>query len=91
MILALLEAWIGLTLAFYTDWPTSFWITALGATIYMLAHVKSRPPGVAARVREEHMHGPVLGALAGSPEQKRVSALVEENSRTGAAIVELEP
>ena len=35
--LALLEAWLGLTLAFYTDWPTSFWITALGAVIYMLA------------------------------------------------------
>ena len=27
--LALAEAWGGLTLAFYTNWPTSFWITAL--------------------------------------------------------------
>src|ERR1700721_3039365 len=27
--LALLDAWGGLTLAFYTDWPTTFWITAL--------------------------------------------------------------
>ena len=27
--LALAEAWGGLTLAYYTDWPTSFWITAL--------------------------------------------------------------
>jgi zinc/manganese transport system permease protein len=27
--LALAEAWLGITLAYYTDWPTSFWITAL--------------------------------------------------------------
>jgi zinc/manganese transport system permease protein len=35
--LALAEAWGGLTLAFYTDWPTSFWITALSTLIYALA------------------------------------------------------
>src|ERR1700746_3740846 len=34
--LALLEAWTGITLAFYTDWPTSFWITALSAAAYGL-------------------------------------------------------
>src|SRR6202048_4288188 len=27
--LALAEAWLGITLAFYTDWPSSFWIAAL--------------------------------------------------------------
>ena len=32
--LALTEAWIGITLAYYTDWPTSFWITALSAAVY---------------------------------------------------------
>ena len=32
--LALLEAWAGLTLAFYTDWPTSFWITAMSGLVY---------------------------------------------------------
>jgi zinc/manganese transport system permease protein len=32
--LALMEAWGGLTLAFYTDWPTSFWITALSGAVY---------------------------------------------------------
>ncbi|HEY1942863.1 MAG TPA: metal ABC transporter permease [Roseiarcus sp.] len=32
--LALFEAWAGLTLAFYTDWPTSFWITALSGLVY---------------------------------------------------------
>jgi zinc/manganese transport system permease protein len=36
-VLALVEAWGGLTLAFYTDWPTSFWITALSTLIYALA------------------------------------------------------
>jgi zinc/manganese transport system permease protein len=34
--LALLEAWLGLTLAFYTDWPCSFWIATLSATIYLV-------------------------------------------------------
>jgi len=33
--LALGEAWGGLTLAFYTDWPTSFWITALSGLVYL--------------------------------------------------------
>ncbi len=32
--LALAEALGGITLAFYTDWPASFWITALGAGAY---------------------------------------------------------
>lgn len=32
--LALAEAWLGVTLAFYTDWPTSFWITVLSAGVY---------------------------------------------------------
>jgi zinc/manganese transport system permease protein len=34
--LALCEAWLGITLAFYTDWPSSFWITALSAGVYLL-------------------------------------------------------
>ena len=33
--LALAEAWGGLTLAFYTDWPTSFWITLLSGLVYL--------------------------------------------------------
>jgi zinc/manganese transport system permease protein len=36
-LLALVQAWLGITLAFYTDWPTSFWITALSAAIYGLS------------------------------------------------------
>ncbi len=35
--LALSEAWAGITLAFYTDWPSSFWITALSAGVYLVA------------------------------------------------------
>ncbi|HEV2303538.1 MAG TPA: metal ABC transporter permease [Stellaceae bacterium] len=37
VLLALAEAWLGITLAFYTDWPSSFWITALSALVYLLA------------------------------------------------------
>ncbi len=37
MALALAEAWLGLTLAFYTDWPTSFWISLLSAAVYIAA------------------------------------------------------
>jgi zinc/manganese transport system permease protein len=33
--LALAEAWGGLTLSFYTDWPTSFWITALSGMVFV--------------------------------------------------------
>jgi zinc/manganese transport system permease protein len=36
-VLALAEASLGITLAFYTDWPTSFWITALSSTVYLLS------------------------------------------------------
>ncbi|HLH91133.1 MAG TPA: metal ABC transporter permease [Xanthobacteraceae bacterium] len=40
--LALVDAWGGLTLAFYTDWPTSFWITALSGAVYFAALMKPR-------------------------------------------------
>jgi zinc/manganese transport system permease protein len=33
-LLGILQAWIGITLAWLTDWPTSFCITALSAMIY---------------------------------------------------------
>jgi zinc/manganese transport system permease protein len=33
--LALAQAWGGLTLAYQTDWPTSFWITALSGAVYL--------------------------------------------------------
>jgi len=40
--LALLQAWVGLTLAFYTNWPTSFWITALSAAVYGISVMARR-------------------------------------------------
>jgi zinc/manganese transport system permease protein len=33
-LLSLVQAWLGLTLAYYTDWPTSFWIAALSGIVY---------------------------------------------------------
>jgi zinc/manganese transport system permease protein len=30
-------AWLSLVLAYFTDWPTSFWITALGGLAYALS------------------------------------------------------
>ncbi|MEO6607618.1 MAG: metal ABC transporter permease [Aestuariivirga sp.] len=35
--LALAEAWGGLALAYVTDWPTSFWITALSVGVYVVS------------------------------------------------------
>lgn len=35
--IAVAIAWASLALAYLTDWPTSFWITALGATCYAAA------------------------------------------------------
>ncbi len=46
--LALAEAWGGLVLAYYTDWPASFAITLLSAAFYALAHLG---PGALARLR----------------------------------------
>ena len=36
VLLALGEAWGGITLAVLTDWPCSFWITALSSAVYLL-------------------------------------------------------
>lgn len=36
-LLALCESWAGIALSFYTDWPTSFWITFLSVSIYLAA------------------------------------------------------
>ena len=49
--LALAEAWGGLTLAFYTDWPTSFWITALSGLVYLLESRRASPSAVGAELR----------------------------------------
>ena len=36
-ILALVQAWGGIALAYWTDWPASFWITALAGAAYFLS------------------------------------------------------
>ncbi len=41
VLLALAEAWSGIVLAWITDWPTSFWITALSALVYGLSCLSS--------------------------------------------------
>jgi zinc/manganese transport system permease protein len=40
--LALAIAWLSLLLAIWTDWPTSFWITALGGAGYLLSIAATR-------------------------------------------------
>ncbi|WP_214473902.1 metal ABC transporter permease [Mesorhizobium sp. dw_380] len=40
--LAVVIAWVSLSLAFLTDWPTSFWITALGAAAYLISGMAQR-------------------------------------------------
>ncbi|HVW56515.1 MAG TPA: metal ABC transporter permease [Rhizobiaceae bacterium] len=49
VVLAVLTAWFGLALAYWTDWPTSFWITALGAAFYLLSGLKGARWRFAAR------------------------------------------
>jgi zinc/manganese transport system permease protein len=51
--LALIEAWGGLTLAFYTDWPVSFWITALSGAAYFASLAWGRWPAPFSRLREK--------------------------------------
>ncbi|MBV9758533.1 MAG: metal ABC transporter permease [Alphaproteobacteria bacterium] len=65
--LALAEAWLGLTLAYYSDWPTSFWIAALSGGGYVLTLLplpaalgvspgRNRAPFIAAMVRNTLRH-----------------------------------
>lgn len=42
-LLALAEAWGGLALAFYTDWPSSFCIVLLSAAAYVMTTLPLRP------------------------------------------------
>jgi zinc/manganese transport system permease protein len=37
MLLAVAETWLGLVLAYDTDWPTSFWISTLSASLYLVS------------------------------------------------------
>jgi zinc/manganese transport system permease protein len=46
--LALADAWLGLTMAFYTDWPVSFCIACLSAVGYFIC--------IALPARTSHAH-----------------------------------
>ena len=69
-VLALAEAWTGLTLAFYTDWPSSFWITALSAAVYLLSALPRlgwRPKAAAlGRDRPAWLRNPARERLTGA-------------------------
>jgi zinc/manganese transport system permease protein len=41
LALALAEAWGGIALAYYTDYPASFWISALSVAVYLAAILAS--------------------------------------------------
>ena len=48
--IAVVETWLGLLCADWTDWPVSFWISLLSAAIYLAASLpwalaRRRPPG----------------------------------------------
>ena len=42
ILLALAETWLGIALAYNTDWPTSFWIVALSCTMYFLSLMRGK-------------------------------------------------
>ena len=46
VVLALGEAWLALMLAYWTDWPTSFWITMLSGGVYLVAVLTGGLPRV---------------------------------------------
>ena len=79
---ALLEAWLGLTLAFYTDWPTSFWITALGSAVYLGAHFAARLRRARAGASEQRLT-PITGTSttpmrrARDPDRRPISPIGE--------------
>jgi zinc/manganese transport system permease protein len=54
--LALAEAWGGLILAYYTDWPTSACITLLSVAVYGLSFMPGRQADSAAAAHAHH-HG----------------------------------
>lgn len=56
--LALLQTWAGLALAYVTDWPASFWITALSGGTYFATHLPPLQTGSGLGVRGARAHPP---------------------------------
>lgn len=54
VVLALVQGWGGLVLAWWTDWPTSFWITLLSGACYAASMVAWRPLGSGGRAGRAH-------------------------------------
>lgn len=54
--LAIAEACLGIILAYYTDWPTSFWITALSTAVYALSLLHRAAPGGNPAAETGHVH-----------------------------------
>ena len=52
--LALAEAWGGIALAWFSDWPVSFWITALSGSVYLASLSFARLAGPVAAWRLTH-------------------------------------
>jgi zinc/manganese transport system permease protein len=46
-VIALAEAWLGITAAYYTDWPVSFCIATLSALGYFVSRGGLRPRRIA--------------------------------------------
>ncbi len=71
VLLALVETWLGLVLAYYTDWPTSFWISALCTLFYVcgiaFGALKRRPVAARAGRPAPHGHSDVAVAPADRP------------------------
>jgi zinc/manganese transport system permease protein len=45
ILLAITETWVGIALAYVSDWPPTFWITALSSAAYLLSLLMSQPTG----------------------------------------------
>lgn len=59
MALALAQAWTGIVLAYLTDWPVSFWISALSVGVYLIASAsgrKSRGRAPGAKAQHNTLH-----------------------------------
>ena len=55
-LLALAEAWLGITMAYYTDWPVSFCIALLSALAYFVCLALPAKPNGPAEAGPSHHH-----------------------------------
>jgi len=47
-LLGLAETWLGIALAYVSDWPASFWIVLLSCAVYLLSLARPATPALAA-------------------------------------------